>query len=145
MKKYEKMSRREAHGAVRSSRKTDQPTVWVLLVHLKGLVASSYSFPFHPHPYFVPMDVNAHAFNGAILSASVLITSQSAFFSMLLQALKHRCLYMYEYQEHAGPFRALGAQGELPWQGNGVSTVRDPGGQGCQFPLWHTICYLDSF
>lgn len=57
------------------------------------------------------MDVNAHAFNGAILSASVLITSQSAFFSMLLQALKHRCLYMYEYQEHAGPFRALGAQG----------------------------------
>lgn len=136
---------REVHGAVRSSGKTEQSTVWVLLVHLKGLVASSYSFPFHPNPYFMLMDVSAHAFNGAILSASVLISSQSAAFSVVLQALKHIYLYMYEYQEHAGPFRALGTQWKLPWQGNGVSTTRGPGGCWYWFPPWHTICYLDSF
>ena len=77
----------------------------------------------------MPMDVSAHAFNDAILSASVLITSQSAAFSVLLQALKHRYLCMYEDQEHAGPIRALGAQGQLPRQGNGVSTARGPGGR----------------
>lgn len=58
----------------------------------------------------MPMDVSTHAFNRAILLASVLVTSQSAFFSVLLQALKHRCLYMYGFQEDAGPSRALGAQ-----------------------------------
>ena len=44
------------------------------------------------------MDVSAHASSGAPLSASVLITSQSAAFSVVSQALKHRYLYMYDYQ-----------------------------------------------
>lgn len=49
--------------------------VWVRLVHLKGLVASSYYFPFHPNPYLKPMAVSTHALRCTIL-ASVLITSQ---------------------------------------------------------------------